>query len=135
MRLYLPFSFREKNNLTTHKRTHTKEMPYQCDHCSKRFADPSNFNRHRKSHLGIAIAKPCKCKFCGERFSRTANLLRHLVRFHKGEPAVLDDDLEIGMEAEVSSKFKVTVTVSLFLKRCPFMLEFIFWEPQLDYEP
>jgi len=98
--------FREKNNLTTHKRTHTKEMPYQCDHCSKRFADPSNFNRHRKSHLGIAIAKPCKCKFCGERFSRTANLLRHLVRFHKGEPAVLVDDLEIGMEAEVASKFK-----------------------------
>ena len=99
--------FLEKGNLDVHKRIHTKEKPYKCSHCGKTFSDPSNFNRHKKSHSGIEVSKAYQCKICNERFTRSTSLYRHYVRLHRGEEKILGDDLALGEEKNFPDDFKV----------------------------
>mgnify|MGYP000091051647 CR=1 FL=1 len=55
-------AFRRRSGLSSHKRIHTGEKPYECTICHRRFPNSSNCNAHMRSHKKI---KPYKCDFPG----------------------------------------------------------------------
>lgn len=57
-------SFFNKFKLNVHMRIHTKESPYECKICLKKFRHAPNLKRHDDIvHKGI---KPFKCDTCGK---------------------------------------------------------------------
>lgn len=57
-------AFITKFKLKLHVRSHTKETPFECKICLKKFRFASNVNRHVDViHKGL---KPFKCDFCGK---------------------------------------------------------------------
>ncbi|KAM4750191.1 uncharacterized protein FYW61_000805 [Anableps anableps] len=74
-------TFIKKNNLDTHKRTHTVHKYFCCDLCGQRFSHKVNLNAHIRIHTG---QKPFCCDICGQRFGRKADLNRHM-RSHTGQ--------------------------------------------------
>ena len=60
----------------------SKDKPFQCDLCQRRFTVKANLTRHLKiSHSGI---KAFHCTFCGRSFGYKQNLMTHMKR-HTGE--------------------------------------------------
>ena len=75
-------SFVGKWYLKNHKRTHTKEKPYICEHCNRAFAQKSSRKRHIDGqHKNI---KPycCNINGCERRFTQKCNLKDHQKRKH-----------------------------------------------------
>jgi len=68
-------------NLRTHKRTHTKEKPFQCDQCAKSFAHNNSLQIHIRIHNGD---RPFACEFCEKKFTDQTGLRKH-IRKHTGE--------------------------------------------------
>uniref|UniRef100_A0AAY4BUR1 C2H2-type domain-containing protein n=1 Tax=Denticeps clupeoides TaxID=299321 RepID=A0AAY4BUR1_9TELE len=74
-------SLRQVKVLETQQRNYSKEKPYQCEECGKRFTHASNLKRHKRTHTG---ERPYQCEQCGKRFSCASTLKRHK-RTHTGE--------------------------------------------------
>jgi len=67
--------------LERHMRTHTGEMPFQCDVCQNRFKLLQHLQAHKRIHTG---ERAFKCEVCGLSFIDGSTLTRHM-RTHTGE--------------------------------------------------
>ena len=76
-------SFSVKENLSVHRRIHTKEKPYRCPHCGRGFEHSGKLHRHMRIHTG---ERPHQCSDCGKTFIQSGQLVIHM-RSHTGKPA------------------------------------------------
>eukprot|EP00096_Caligus_rogercresseyi_P015310 TRINITY_DN7760_c0_g1_i1.p1 TRINITY_DN7760_c0_g1~~TRINITY_DN7760_c0_g1_i1.p1 ORF type:complete len:372 (+),score=135.94 TRINITY_DN7760_c0_g1_i1:157-1272(+) len=67
-----------RSKLLTHHRSHTKELPYPCHHCPKRFAESSTLRKHVATHG----EKKFTCNDCGKSFVRKDYLVKHVAAVH-----------------------------------------------------
>ncbi|RXG59710.1 Zinc finger protein [Armadillidium vulgare] len=75
---YCPYRTVNVTNLKYHTMfKHTKEKPFQCSVCSKRFSMKSNLNKHMRIHTG---EKPYQCDKCDMRFAQKIHLRYHQQR-------------------------------------------------------
>ncbi|XP_072035542.1 uncharacterized protein, partial [Amphiura filiformis] len=73
--------FVDRSFLVRHIRTHTREKRFQCEHCQKCFADRSSLVYHIRTHTK---EKPFQCEHCHKCFTQYASLVCH-VRTHTKE--------------------------------------------------
>ncbi|XP_008405690.1 zinc finger protein 502-like [Poecilia reticulata] len=57
-----------------HQCIHTRERPYSCDHCEKRFIRKGDLMSHQRIHTG---ERPYSCDLCEKRFIRKSGLMSH----------------------------------------------------------
>ena len=66
--------------LATHKLSHSKVKPHQCQDCGSAVKLKEHLKRHVKSiHEGV---RPHECSVCNKTFSHKGNLNKHLL-IHK----------------------------------------------------
>ena len=79
MRMCEPHSILYK---IVHERTHTKERPYPCNFCEKRFAALGTRQTHELIHRD---EKPHKCSYCEKGFKRYSDKKKH-EKIHTRQP-------------------------------------------------
>jgi len=57
-----------------HRRIHTRELNYACQHCDKTFRASSYLLSHIKVHTG---ERPYECSICEKKFRVSGDLKRH----------------------------------------------------------
>ena len=70
-----------KSKTFNHKRIHSKERPFECKQCEKKFTQSHNLSIHKRIHTGV---KPFKCDQCDYKCTRSDSLTVHK-RIHTGE--------------------------------------------------
>lgn len=63
-------------------RTHTKEKPYECNMCDKKFARTGDLREHKLQH-GNFVGH--YCHFCDKVFKLKRSLSVHIKKKHRGE--------------------------------------------------
>ena len=82
-----PSSFRRKDHLTRHIRSHVKEKVFECNQCTYKTGHSSHLGRHVKAvHERLT---PFQCSFpgCNYKASRNGDLQKHR-RTHETDPSV-----------------------------------------------
>ena len=74
------------STLNSHKRLHTNEKPFACNHCKKCFAHKKYLKIHLRLHTG---EEPFECFECGKRFKDPSNLRKHKNAHYKSKTNVL----------------------------------------------
>ncbi|KAH9369565.1 hypothetical protein HPB48_019647 [Haemaphysalis longicornis] len=72
---------RSQHGREVHQNSHSKERPYACRVCEKRFNAASTLYAHMKIHTG---ERPYTCNICNRSFTFNNTLVRH-IRTHTGE--------------------------------------------------
>ncbi|RXG71783.1 Sex determination protein fruitless [Armadillidium vulgare] len=82
---YCPYKSYDKSRVTTHTRfKHTRERPFACSYCPKRFVTKLILNRHMQTHTG---EKQFQCNQCSFKCIQKVHLQKHMIS-HTGEKKV-----------------------------------------------
>lgn len=65
-----------------HRRTHSGDKPYHCDHCDLRFTSSGNLKTHMKLHGGN---REFQCHLCDKAYPRADTLKRHILSYHENK--------------------------------------------------
>nr|XP_046211608.1 general transcription factor IIIA, b isoform X2 [Oncorhynchus gorbuscha] len=124
--------FKKKNQLKTHKITHTQLLPFQCifEGCKREFAAPGQLKRHEKVHQGYPCAvEDCpfqgktwseyqkhrkavhriklQCDGCSRMFLGVWFLKQHQLRIHSGAPKRVFQCSVAGCEKTFTTHFNL----------------------------
>ncbi|KAH8383566.1 hypothetical protein KR009_009317 [Drosophila setifemur] len=118
-------------DIIRHRRSHTKEKPYPCRDCLKRFATQSKLNEHRKrlhrisqkrkiirAPHDIPLSRSYKCLYCSKMYVRKFNCRRHMLthsRFLNKENKELKSRLTIKSCSSCGKTFKKSNDLSRHL--------------------
>ena len=72
--------FRQKSNLTKHKKIHAGEKPFKCEICEKAFIQRGDLTRHKRRHQGNTSANLDRKKTINEDSSTHQSSFRDCVK-------------------------------------------------------
>lgn len=79
--IVISITFKIKNHiinvLQVHKKIHTDDRQYTCEHCGKSYIQKHDMIKHKKVH--DPKSKPFFCKYCGNSFAHKRDFSRHAI--------------------------------------------------------
>ncbi|XP_031628730.1 zinc finger protein 813-like [Contarinia nasturtii] len=94
--------FSRRSNLILHRREHTGEKPYACEHCPKRYKQKSHLDQHIGTHLGVKYT--CEINGCNKVYSKRWSLKVHMFTHSQVKP---HQCTECAAEFTRRDKFKI----------------------------